>query len=191
MAISSTRAQSKIVIGTILKSLAAAGALTASIAAPGFAVLIDEHLRRQKIKGADARKLATQLKSQKLMLVNDRPDGTVEVTLSLAGWRRVQKYTLDTLQIERPGKWDEKWHMVMFDIPEKHKAARNAFTLKLKSLGFVQWQRSSWIYPFECETEIMTVAQVYGIDQHVMYSIITHTNATPQLQRRFAHMITY
>jgi hypothetical protein len=191
MAISANRAESKVIIGAILKSLAAAGALTSSLAAPGFALLVDEHLRRLKIIGADSKKLAEQLKAQKLMLVNDRPDGSVEVTLSLAGWRRVQKYTLETLEIERPSRWDEKWHMVMFDIPEKNKAARNAFSMKLKKLGFLQWQRSAWVYPFECETEIMTIAQVYGIDQHVTYAVISHTNGAAQLQRKFAHLIQY
>lgn len=41
-------------------------------------------------------------------------------------------------------KWDGKWRVVIFDIPEKHKRARDLLRSKLKTWGFVSWQKSVW-----------------------------------------------
>lgn len=41
-------------------------------------------------------------------------------------------------------EWDGKWRVVIFDIPEKHRKMRNALRSKLKSWGFVLWQKSVW-----------------------------------------------
>ncbi len=41
-------------------------------------------------------------------------------------------------------KWDGIWRVVIFDIPEKHKKARDALRSKLKTWGFIPWQKSVW-----------------------------------------------
>ena len=41
-------------------------------------------------------------------------------------------------------KWDGRWRIVIFDIPESKKSVRNIFRWKLKSWGFVKWQKSVW-----------------------------------------------
>jgi DNA-binding transcriptional regulator PaaX len=39
------------------------------------------------------------------------------------------------------GKWDEKWRIVAFDIPEKFKTGRDALRRKLKEVGFHELQK--------------------------------------------------
>lgn len=41
-------------------------------------------------------------------------------------------------------KWDGKWRIVIFDIPEKHYVVRNLFRRRLKKWGFKNWQKSVW-----------------------------------------------
>ena len=38
---------------------------------------------------------------------------------------------------------------------------------QLKDLGFIQFQKSVWIYPYPCEEEILFVADFYGVRKHV------------------------
>ena len=47
--------------------------------------------------------------------------------------------------------WDEKWRVVIFDIPEKRAQARRYLRNYLKSLGFGKVQRSIWITPYNFE----------------------------------------
>lgn len=42
-------------------------------------------------------------------------------------------------------KWDGKWRMVIFDIPEDKRGIRDLFRRRLKSWGFQNWQQSVWI----------------------------------------------
>ena len=57
----------------------------------------------------------------------------------------VSSYT--TKGIAKP-KWDGKWRMILFDIPEKKKAHREYLRSVIKSLGFKEFQRSVWAYPY-------------------------------------------
>lgn len=42
-------------------------------------------------------------------------------------------------------KWDGKWRIVVFDIPEKHRRLRNSLRSKLRQWQFTPWQKSVWI----------------------------------------------
>ena len=55
----------------------------------------------------------------------------------------------------------------MYDLPIRFKKARDAFRFKLKDLGFFQFQKSAWIYPYPCEGEILFVADFYGVRKHI------------------------
>ena len=46
-------------------------------------------------------------------------------------------------------KWDGKWRVVIFDVPEKRAQARKYLRNYLKSLGFGMVQRSIWITPYD------------------------------------------
>ena len=46
-------------------------------------------------------------------------------------------------------KWDKKWRLVIFDLPEKESGKRNALRKKLTNLGFGQWQRSVYVSPYD------------------------------------------
>ncbi|MDD5397274.1 MAG: hypothetical protein PHW24_04460 [Candidatus Moranbacteria bacterium] len=59
---------------------------------------------------------------------------------------------------------------MIFDIPTKPKIynqARNALRAKIKELGFYQMQKSVWVYPYECEDEILLVAEIYQVQKHI------------------------
>lgn len=42
-------------------------------------------------------------------------------------------------------KWDGRWRIVMFDIPENKRTVRDLFRRRLKEWGFKNWQQSIWI----------------------------------------------
>jgi len=51
-------------------------------------------------------------------------------------------------------KWDGKWRMVVFDIPEKQRNVRNALRKKLRLLGFGKWQKSVYVTPHDVMPEM-------------------------------------
>src|SRR3989344_7773949 len=47
-------------------------------------------------------------------------------------------------------EWDGKWRIVIFDIPEKRRSARDLLRYNLKSWDFTQWQKSVWVSKKNC-----------------------------------------
>lgn len=43
---------------------------------------------------------------------------------------------------------DNKWRLVVFDVPEKKRGARNKLRSVLKIYGFKRYQKSVWLYPY-------------------------------------------
>jgi DNA-binding transcriptional regulator PaaX len=55
----------------------------------------------------------------------------------------------------------------MFDIPEKHKKAREALRYKLKELDFLRLQDSIWVTPYPCDDEIRFLREIFNIPFNV------------------------
>ena len=89
------------------------------------------------------------------------------------------------LSLTKFKRWDEKWHIIAFDIPEKHKPARNALTAKMKELGLIAFQKSLWIYPYYCKDEIDFVAEVFNVGKYVHYIVVASITNDKLLRNKF------
>lgn len=106
------------------------------------------------------------LKKRKIISFAEE-NGKVALTLTEKGKRRKLEYDLNNIVIPKPKAWDGRWQLLMFDIPESYKFARNALRWKLKNLGFIQFQKSVWIYPYHCENEIDFLAEHFLIARFI------------------------
>ena len=69
-------------------------------------------------------------------------DGVVQVVITEKGRAHALRFDIDAMKIAVPERWDETWRVVIFDIPERRKRAREALREKLKALGFKELQKS-------------------------------------------------
>ena len=76
---------------------------------------------------------------------------------------------MDTMAIKKPAIWDGKWRMVMFDIPNKRKKERDVLRNMLKQLGFIKYQESAFILPYECKNEVDYVVEFFNLRPHVRF----------------------
>src|SRR3989344_461179 len=75
-------------------------------------------------------------------------------------WRKVK---IDDLRLPKMNKWDGKWRLFIFDIPEKQKSMRDLLSRKLKDLGMFHIQRSVFAYPFDCREELEFITEHYKV----------------------------
>ncbi|MCR4279363.1 MAG: CRISPR-associated endonuclease Cas2 [Candidatus Zambryskibacteria bacterium] len=80
-------------------------------------------------------------------------------------WRRAD------FKLARPKKWDKKWRIIIFDIPESKKRIRNEVREIFKAAGFQRLQDSVWVYPYDCEDVIGLLKVDYGIGRDLLYII--------------------
>lgn len=165
---------------SILYGLGVAGVLTIAFTAPGAVLIFRDMVggRKNYVFGppdpkekAKLKEALHKLKRQRLVEIT-RMEGTeVELKITQKGKEKLLRFELEKLKISKPGKWDGKWRIVIFDIPEKKKVAREALREKLKDLGFVRLQNSVFIHPYECEDEIDFIKKIFAISPFVKYLV--------------------
>jgi CRISPR-associated endonuclease Cas2 len=124
----------------------------------------DKNLKSAKEKSIQ--KALYRLKNQKLILITEK-DGKTIVEITQKGKVKALKYKIENIKIKKPKSWDKKWRLVIFDISNKKRLARDVLRWKLKQLGFYRFQKSVWIYPYPCEDEIDFIKSVYQIEPNV------------------------
>ena len=98
--------------------------------------------------------------------------------------------TIDRLKFEKmklplSSRWDKKWRIVIFDIPENKKNARNALSLTLKRIGFYSLQRSVFVYPHECQKEVYRVADYFKVRRHIKFMLAQKIDGDTDIKKHF------
>jgi DNA-binding transcriptional regulator PaaX len=120
-----------------------------------------------------------------LINFKDNKDGTSTLTLTNSGKLKALQYDIDKIEIKRPTQWDRLWRIVIFDIPENKKQARDAISYKLKQLNFYPLQKSVFIYPHNCKNEIDFIIEIFQIRPYVRFIIAKETDIDLQLKKFF------
>lgn len=81
-------------------------------------------------------------------------------------------WEMSRYQIKLPRKWDKKWRVIIFDIPEKKKAIRERAREILLAAGFQRLQDSVWVFPYDCEDIIGLMKTDLGIGKNLLYMIV-------------------
>jgi len=94
----------------------------------------------------------------------------VEVEITNRGEKLAGLILLEGIGLKNKLKeWDNKWRIVIFDIPEKKKKIRDLIRFHLKRLGFLQIQGSVWIYPYPCEEIVTIIKSNFNLNDEIVY----------------------
>lgn len=173
----------------ILLLIGVGALIPVAIAAPNM-LKIAVPLLRKLAKDIDSepyrvRRSLTAIKENRLVQMKKVGKEYV-FTLTEKGRRRILRGELENLKIDIPQKWDGKWRVVIFDIPEKrHRRARNALRYMLKKLGFYQIQKSCFVYPYECRDQIDFICEFFRISEFVNYLVVESLEGEESLQKHF------
>jgi hypothetical protein len=86
--------------------------------------------------------------------------------------------------IKRP-KWDGKWRIVCFDVGEGQRTKRDIFRDELKSLGFIQMQRSVWVSPYPCEKYIEILRVEHNFGKNMQYILAEKISGDERIRKHF------
>ncbi len=100
--------------------------------------------------------------------------GKEVVRLTQNGKRKILKYTIETLSVEKPKHWDGKWRVVLYDIPENHSGMRDFIRETLRSMGFYAIQESVYILPYPCFEQIEFLREYYFLGTKIQYMLVKH-----------------
>ncbi|MCD6085658.1 CRISPR-associated endonuclease Cas2 [bacterium] len=139
----------------------------------------------EKINQKRLKEIIEEFYQEKLVEYREKPDESIEIVLTEKGKTKALEGKIDELEIEIPKTWDKLWRVVIFDIPEKKKKARDALRRKLKELGFLEFQKSVFIFPYECKDEIEFIVEIFEIRKYVRYLIVKEITNEEELLLKF------
>ena len=139
----------------------------------------------KKIDRAVLYRIIHEFKRDRLIDYKEEKDDSVSIVLSKLGKKYALNCKLDEMQIKTPVRWDGVWRIVIFDISEKKKKAREALRSKLKELGFRELQKSVLVYPYECEDEVDFICEVFELRNSVRYIRARYISNEAELKLKF------
>ncbi len=160
----------------ILRLVGAGVVVGAAVVAPNAAQLIDYLNPTGRAERNRIWKAIKYLEDKHRLHIEEK-NGTQYVQLTEKGRRELDELLIWELAVKQPRFWDHKWRLVMFDFPTTYRdQTRRSFRSKLEDMGFVQYQRSVFIYPHECAQEIDIIADWFQVREHVRYVVATEIN---------------
>ena len=155
----------------ILRVLSGRGMSVASLSGSSISSAFIPRLEERGIgkkRKNSVRVAIDRLRRQKFVEYTNNSDRG-HIRLTSAGEMRIRQYDLEGLKLEDQTRWDRIWRIVMFDIPEEKKVARDAVSRKLKNIGFYQLQKSVFIHHNPCLDEIGFIEEFFGLEGMITY----------------------
>lgn len=94
-----------------------------------------------------------------------------------------------SIQQQKKKKWDGRWRMVAFDVPERRRHVRFKLRAVMREIGFVRLQDSVWVYPYDCEDFIALLKVELKIGKDVLYAIVETIERDQILRRHFGLLL--
>ena len=171
----------------ILETVKLAGILSIGLVAPNVIKAMNKlgiisNKRQNEIVSSSASKLA----KKGLLKFNGK-----YYELTDEGGMKLRQLELQGYKLIRPKKWDGKWRVVIFDIPEKKRKVRDRIRNLFTSAGLYRLQDSVWVYPYDCEDIIGLLKTDFGVGKDVLYLIVDEIENDRHLREEFMLSIVY
>ena len=106
------------------------------------------------------------------------------LSITAAGEKRLYRYKFENLSLPDVEYWDRIWRVVMFDIPEDRKVARDALSRKLKQMGCYQLHRSVFVHYLPCLEELSFIEDYFGFKGLIIYMEVREISQKQDIQLR-------
>ncbi len=165
----------------ILETVKLAGLLSVGLVAPNvIKAMHDLGLISRKRQREVVSSSASKLVRKGLLRFNGR-----YYELTKDGQSKLRLFTLAQSHLPKQKKWDRKWRVIIFDIPEKKKKVRDQVRKFFISAGLLRLQDSVWVYPYDCEEIIGLLKTDFGVGRDVLYMIVDEIENDRYLREEF------
>lgn len=167
----------------IISTVAVAGIITVAAIAPKLLGTLGKTKYARQFLYRSRSNISKLIREGYLEL--ERKDGKAYIRLTEKGERFATLMHEGKLAPKKPRRWDGKWRLLIFDIPEKRKGTREKIRAILIALGFVRLQDSVWAYPYDCEDFIAILKADFKIGKDVLYIIADQIEYDAPLREHF------
>lgn len=144
----------KILTREVLKVIAVSGILIGSAFLPALPMAAGAVVKAWKdINKKDLGRIIKRLEKQEMITMQEMADSKMKMVITDKGKKRLLEYDFENIELKHK-KRDGMWRLVIFDIPEEKRNARDVFRRKLLQLNFIRLQDSVFASAYPCKSEI-------------------------------------
>jgi len=167
----------------VLAAIGTAGILAVAAVAPNVFQALPHIMGKRQYKLKFQTKTATGRLIAK-GYVKRGEKGFLEITS--AGVRHLE---IKRAQALAPAKtkrrWDKRYRLVMFDIPEYRRKTRSRLRALMNDFGFLRLQDSVWVSPYDCEDLISLVKAELKVGKDILYAVVDQIENDSWIKKHF------
>lgn len=124
---------------------------------------------------------------ERLVEPKELSDGSYRLVLTKEGKRLALRQMIlgGSIRFKKPSKWDGKWRVVIFDIPEKQRGFRTVLRSHLYELRFYKLQQSVFVSPWPYEKPTLELVDLYDATPYVRVITAEKIDNEAKLRRHF------
>jgi CRISPR-associated endonuclease Cas2 len=88
-------------------------------------------------------------------------------------------------RMPRHGRWDGKWRVIIYDIPEEASNKRDMFRRLLKINGYIQLQASVFVSPHSLNREAIAYLKETGLINYIRIMKVEEMDNDGDLRKKF------
>ncbi len=169
----------KVTLGVLITT----GIVAAAVTCPNLLSLIPRQYRR-RYSEKSFRQAFYRLDKKGWLVLHHASIGW-RISLTQRGRKELLAYELGQKTIPRPHHWDQRWRLLIFDIPEQKRRLRDQVRSTLILLGFVRLQDSVWIFPYECQQILELLRTKYGVRHEALFLRVDSFDQDRWLRKHF------
>ena len=162
----------------VLAALGIGVIIGGTLVTPNFPIILSniitliKDFKKKDISRKRVNRVLQNLEKKEIIYLEKKGD-EVYVHLKNFFHPTILKYSLKAIfdLKKRDKKWQGKWYLVMFDVPEIQRNKRVYLRKFLKQIGFYPYQKSVYVFPFECEEEISLIKKIVEGGKYMSYIV--------------------
>lgn len=172
---------------TLLSIVTIAGTLAVAAVAPNIFQALPHIMGNDRYKLAFKSKTAVDRLVVKGYIRRVRKKGSMFLELTNAGRQHllVEDARANSPASRKRKRWDGRYRLVMFDIPEKRKNTRDRLRMFMSEFGFMRLQNSVWVSPYDCEELIALVKAELRIGSAILYALVDQIEGERKIKDHF------
>lgn len=155
---------------TTLGVVATAGIVMAAAVAPGVLLALKPFVRASRsFERHDINRAIRRLVRRGFVEEVRRRGYIIGYRMTDRGREELMRREFACTELERPRKWDGKWRLIVFDVPERRRHLRDMLRTHFQRLGLHPIQKSVWLTPFPCDDLVQLIKVDLDLGRSVQY----------------------
>ena len=156
----------------VLSVVGAVGLITIAAVAPGVIKMFGPMVKKKLYETTYSSNKSLSKLIKKGLIEIKTENGVKYVSLTKLGRRKIDiENAISNPRTVGKKRWDKRYRLIIFDIPETKRKARDKFREYMHAFGFLRIQDSVWLSPYDCEELIDLLKIDLTIGRDVLYII--------------------